>query len=93
MDRREKIRFLPDENSLAAIYYEHNQLIEEKRGLLYDESANGCSVVMSGNLNFTQGNRILVKAGRLGNMEAEIRWIKEIYERIYLIGIMYVEKI
>ena len=93
MQKRSRIRFSPTEDALVYVYLPLEDEIIEKKGLLFDESANGCSVIMLRNKTLISGQDVLIKVGDLAHLEAQVRWIKEIHDNTFLIGFMYHEKI
>lgn len=90
-DRREHIRFNPDENALAIIHIdgnEDNSLI----GLLRDESHEGCGAVFhTEHFPYETGDVVKLKPGDLSPMSAEITWTDSIDKKLVKAGFKYRE--
>ncbi|MBF0099660.1 MAG: hypothetical protein HQK77_02005 [Desulfobacterales bacterium] len=94
MSRREKrkqIRFDAEENSLAHIIYEENTQKRYKVGLLHDESFSGCSVILSGDLQLKEKDRLVIKPGLLDKRLGEVCWVKRLEPKIIKIGVLYID--
>ncbi len=88
-DRREHLRFDPDQNALAIIKMGGNE-DESLIGLLRDESAQGCGAVFHGEyFPFEEGDVVQLKVHRLDTRPSEIVWTKEVDEKLVKVGFKY----
>lgn len=88
-NKRRQIRFHPDENALAEVRFP--DLGAQKIGLLYEESAGGCSAVLIADKIYKVDLRVVVTPGRLSPMLAEIKWVREIHPGVVRVGFRYLE--
>lgn len=89
--RREHVRYDPDENALAIIHFggeEDNSLV----GLLRDESHEGCAAVYHKEyFPFDTNDEVTLKVDRLRPSQAEIVWKDELDEKLVKVGFHFVE--
>lgn len=90
-NRRQHIRFDPDENALAVIHIdgeEDNSLI----GLLRDESHEGCGAVFhQEHFPYEEGDTVELKVHELNPIHSEISWTKPLDDRLIKVGFHYGE--
>ncbi len=103
--RRHYIRFNPEPADLGVLslkeedflHYDNDtyQFNGDHVGLLFDESFQGCSMIV---LNKSQkgdylpiGFRCVIKVGQLSPMRAEVRWREEVAPGILKLGFEYLE--
>lgn len=83
-NRRDYFRYDPDKNALAEIELDNEDAI---MGLMRDESySGGCVVYQKSAFDFQEGDIVTLKAGRQGPMEAEIKWVEDVDEKLVKIG-------
>lgn len=82
-----KIRFQPDPGTLAEIRFE--QLGVVLFGLVLNESAGGCAVVVSTSKKIITGTMCKAKVGNLSWAGAEVRWSKKVDTDLYKLGLEY----
>lgn len=85
-------RFVPDPMTVALIDYEMGAEFNPfSAGIVDNESYGGCAIVLSTNNQIHSGQKIKIKVGHLDPMMANIVWVKKIKEKIYRVGIKYLE--
>ncbi len=85
-------RFIPDPMTVALIDYELGAEFNPfSAGIVDNESYGGCAVVLSTNNQIYSGQKIKVKVGHLEPMMANVVWVKKVKEKIFRIGIKYLE--
>lgn len=98
-DQRRYLRFPPDEWEMALIQcsdamVSESEFAPEIAGLVMEESRAGCGLVVLERLirdRLAEGDQCLVKVARLGLVQAEVRWIKDIDEGVCRLGLHYIE--
>ncbi|MFB6346763.1 MAG: hypothetical protein ABEK50_13495 [bacterium] len=85
-NRREHLRFDPEQNALAVIHLngkDDNSLV----GLLRDESQKGCAAVFHQEFfPFEEGDTVELKLYQLEPTESEIKWIQSLDEKLLKVG-------
>lgn len=88
-DRREHLRFDPDQNALAIIHMNGDEN-ESLIGLLRDESMQGCGAVFhEGYFPFDEGDVVQLKVHRLDPQPSEIAWTEHVDEKLVKVGFKY----
>lgn len=91
--RRRWTRFHPDvmtEGSVD-IRAKKGKYSPTHRALVLDEAFKGCGLVVVGPFPLTVGDTLWVKVGQMDPMEAEIRWMEKLEDRIFKLGIFFLE--
>ena len=88
--KRTAVRFDPDDNAITRIAYEVDGERVQKTGLLYDESYSGCSIILTGKIDLSEGQSLYIKPGKLEVTEAEVRRIEQLDDKITKLGILYI---
>ncbi|MBU1077043.1 MAG: hypothetical protein KKH98_07115 [Spirochaetes bacterium] len=88
MDKRQNIRFDPDENSLLELFKKGspnkpNRIV----GLVRDESYHGCGAIFRKNFPFKKGDKVMANVGKLTNLKAEIVWVTDVDEVFVKVGV------
>lgn len=83
------MRFHPEEDVVALVYFGSEEHPVKKSALLVNESYSGCSLVMVGDIPLELDDQVRVKAGNLEVAQAQVRWIQQLDERIIKIGVAY----
>lgn len=90
-DRREHLRFDPEQNALVIIHIdgdEDNSLV----GLLRDESYEGCGAVFhSEYFPYEEGDEVELKAHELSPLNARVSWIKPLDDKLIKAGFEFLE--
>lgn len=90
-NRRENIRFDPDENALAIIHVggdEDNSLV----GLLRDESHSGCGAVFHREyFPFEEQDVVKLKVHQLSPRKAKIAWTNPLDDKLIKVGFQFSE--
>lgn len=90
-DRRQNIRFNPDQNALAIIHRggnEENPLI----GLLRDESYKGCGAIFHQEyFPYEEGDVVELEANQVGPVESKVSWVKPLDEKLVRAGFNFLE--
>ncbi len=92
--KRKHIRFTPDLGDYVIL------LIEEKKtkkiiphvALLVEEAFGGCQIAMTSNIAPKKGARLRVKVGRLDPCWSEVKWVKDLSNKITSVGLQYEDK-
>ncbi len=104
-ERRSHLRFTSPEDAIALLSLDQKDFAKIEEGgnfqfeqyfsaLIYDQSYSGCCLVLvrdGHKCKFTQKMHLAVKVGRLNPMQAEVKWIDIIDERLVKIGIEYLD--
>lgn len=85
--KRRAIRFAPDPGTLAEIAFELEKI--HVYGLVVNESSGGCAVLVSTEETIEKGMICICRVGNLDQVEADVRWIKELEPNLYKIGLNY----
>lgn len=84
---RSAIRFSPDPGTLAQLQFEDSK--EAEFGLVLNESAGGCALVLTTKSKIYEGGSCLCKVGNLASTPASIRWVKKLEANLFKIGLKY----
>ena len=88
MKKRKSIRFNPEENNIVTLLYnvDDGEKIG-KTGFLRDESYTGCCVIFRKPFPLKKGENVQINIGKIQNIVAEIKWIKDIDEILVKVGL------
>lgn len=91
--KRKSVRFKPDLGTFAWIDTgAFTQTFKpEVVALVTEESSKGCRLLTFSDNEFEEGLRMKVKLGELAPLLSEVRWVKQLEEDVYHIGVMYLE--
>lgn len=85
-EKRTWMRFPPEDLDTAMI--DPNGDLEafdpQIPALIFDQSRNGIKLAFQKPLK--PGEQCIIKAGRLAPLLAEVRWVKEVYPKLYVGG-------
>lgn len=85
-------RFSPDPMTIGLIDYEAGPDFKPfSSGTLINESYGGCAMILMTSNQIFKGQKIKIKTGNLDPMMAEIVWVETVKDKIYKIGIKYLE--
>lgn len=98
--KRRYLRFEPDEIEIAQLQFVEAEPDDfffkpEAAGLVIDESYEGCALAVVANTlpeGLAKGTHCQIKINKLGPMRAELRWIKELDEEVWKIGVHYLDQ-
>ncbi len=82
--RERRIRFSPQEECFITLSSDECCA----KGLLRDESFNGCCVIFNKIFPFQEGDDVDVCMGELGKYEGKIAWVKEFDDVLVKVGVM-----
>mgnify|MGYP000904760218 FL=1 len=92
---RRAIRFKPDPGDYALVDMLNIENASDFRptllGLILEESAKGCGIVVLSNMVLKVGTFCRVKVGRGPALKAEVRWRKDLDEEVMRLGLLYLE--
>ncbi len=93
LNKRKNLRFAPD---LAAFAYidinpKSKEFKPEFTALIIEESFGGAYLAIRSNKKLKVDLEITIKPGNLSPMPAQIRWIKNVSEKVCEIGIEYLD--
>ena len=88
---RNKVRFKPDENTMAFIAYDTDGEEHSIIALVDNESFEGAGLVINQDFPLEVGDNCILKVGDLASMRAELRWKKQLEGKIYRLGFHYLE--
>lgn len=91
--KRQSVRFKPDADEIAQVELElrNGPFRPSTWGLVFEEAAKGCGLVILIKEAPQVGQVVRVKVGKLSPLRAEVRWVKALDSEIYRIGLMYLE--
>ena len=95
MTEKRNIRFAPDPESIAQLDFDKSHNVEQFKAqanaLIIDESFKGCGLVAvkREDQSYTAGNTFLATVGHLGPMVCEVKWVKELDDKLVRIGLEY----
>ena len=92
-NKRKNIRYVSEVNELVGMMrgQDESDFREEIVGILVDESFKGCSVVIHCSHQLAAGEKMIVRAGKLSPLPAEVRWSKDIDEKVCKVGLEYLK--
>lgn len=92
---RRAIRFKPDPGDYALVDMLNIERAGDFRptmlGLILEESAKGCGIVVLSNVVLKIGSFCRVKVGRGPALKAEVRWRKDLDDEVMRLGLLYLE--
>ncbi len=93
IDKRKGIRFKPDSQTLATISYQNQKknFTVDLHALVVTESFGGCGVVTFRSPKLTPGTCCTIQVGKIGPLEAEVRWRVDLDEDLMKLGFKYLE--
>lgn len=91
--KRQSIRFPANDGTLALIDFNSSSREFEPtlHALVVEEAHKGCSFVSVSSSEFRERQELRVKIGQMPVLKAEIRWVKNIEPRVYVVGVFYLE--
>jgi hypothetical protein len=87
--KRKSFRFKAEPGTLVVFQKVSNPV--KITGLAIDESYRGCSFVMVSKEPFEKGDHIKVKVGKLAALLGEVRWVKDLKDSVWTIGVEFLE--
>jgi hypothetical protein len=84
--KRKHIRFEPDNHTLVWISKDCEGFEPQFVGLAHSESYGGCSFIVNQDIQVEVGTKLRLAVGNNAPLASEIRWIKKLYKRTYLMG-------
>ena len=89
--KRKHIRFEADPNQIAWISLDTKNFKKDYICLLHQESYGGCQVITNQAIQLRTGEPMLIKVGEIGPLLGEVRWLKEVSEHVFVMGIEFKE--
>lgn len=90
--KRKHIRFKPEGIDTALVDWRDNKTFKpEIPALIYQESAGGCAIIISGPSKLPVAAIFQVKLGLMNPRRVEIRWIKEFDQQVAVIGLKFLD--
>jgi len=92
-NKRKKIRFEAEPNTLALISFNHEakKFTPEIIALVLEESIKGYKLVAVQNREIMVGEKLKIKINNLPIFFVEIRWIKKIEKKVISFGVLIIE--
>lgn len=91
--KRKSVRYLPDPGAIAIILT--NETGQKLEGglpcLIVEESYVGCGLVTMKNALIKKGATLEIQVGKLPKMQAEVRWVKTLENKIVHFGVSYLK--
>jgi hypothetical protein len=93
VDKRKGIRFKPDSQTLATLSFQESKknFSADLQALVITESFGGCGLVTFRSPKLNPGSVCTIQVGKIGPLEAEIRWRVDLDEDLMKLGIKYLE--
>ena len=91
-----QIRFPPDSDQIGFISFNLNEFKKELSALILNESASGACLIVNKALvpkihPIEASQILLVQIGKMSPLKGQVRWVKEIDESLFKIGIELLE--
>jgi hypothetical protein len=92
---RKSLRFPPDDGTVAwidlVVHEDKKDFNPTIPALVIDEALDGCGVVTLFHTRLSEESECLVRVGNLEPLRAQVRWIKDLDDDVFKIGLMYLE--
>ena len=94
---RKHIRFVPDSGTIAEIDVSSSDVESFSptiSGLVFEESFKGCGLTLlrtAATQGFKVDMQFLIRVGKIGPLYAEVRWRKDLDEKVMNIGVYFLD--